>query len=189
MTPDLESSQEETLEKTHQDCSICLEEMSSSLKKIACGHEFHKECIDRWIAENLHPECPICRSLIVEEQSWSQKFQLQAQLCCAKTLFFFFYFLGIFNLYLATSINDNLGLLWSLLTFCTFPNPKFMYMNGLLGGAYSTVQLYDLLYNDQLFAHIFEGRIDSLYFSSLFLQSFIMLVISIRHHSHLTLAV
>ncbi|CAK8537834.1 unnamed protein product [Lathyrus sativus] len=52
------------------ECVICLSyiengEIGRKLPK--CGHAFHVECIDMWL--NSHSNCPICRSLIVHEDS------------------------------------------------------------------------------------------------------------------------
>ncbi|GAU31733.1 hypothetical protein TSUD_215350 [Trifolium subterraneum] len=52
------------------ECVICLSyiekgEIGKKLPK--CGHVFHVECIDMWL--NSHCNCPICRSLIVENDS------------------------------------------------------------------------------------------------------------------------
>ncbi|XP_058747903.1 RING-H2 finger protein ATL63-like [Vicia villosa] len=52
------------------ECVICLSyiekgEIGRKLPK--CGHAFHVECIDMWL--NSHTNCPMCRSLIVEEDS------------------------------------------------------------------------------------------------------------------------
>jgi len=58
-------------EKTEElECVICLsyiEEGEIGRKLPKCGHAFHVECIDMWL--NSHCNCPICRGLIVEEDS------------------------------------------------------------------------------------------------------------------------
>ena len=43
-------------------CSVCLEmpAIGAEMRKInACGHEFHRRCIDVWFQRNVH--CPVCR--------------------------------------------------------------------------------------------------------------------------------
>ena len=40
-------------------CSICLDDVLNSGKKVKCGHLFHKKCIDEWIKQSN--ECPNCR--------------------------------------------------------------------------------------------------------------------------------
>ena len=46
-------------------CSICLEEqkINENWTKIHCGHQFHKECLYRWI--EINNVCPTCRYLII----------------------------------------------------------------------------------------------------------------------------
>lgn len=55
--------------QTPSTCSICLDdiemlqpETQADVKSLACGHKFHKECIDRWLAG--HTTCPVCRQSI-----------------------------------------------------------------------------------------------------------------------------
>jgi len=42
-------------------CNICISDLESGefLRKLTCGHKFHKECIDTWLSENI--TCPICK--------------------------------------------------------------------------------------------------------------------------------
>ena len=40
-------------------CSICLVDTIVNIKKLPCGHEFHKHCIDSWLIDNN--TCPNCR--------------------------------------------------------------------------------------------------------------------------------
>jgi hypothetical protein len=43
-------------------CTICQDTMdvNTSIRKItACGHQFHKTCIDQWFLQNVR--CPVCR--------------------------------------------------------------------------------------------------------------------------------
>ncbi|XAR60050.1 hypothetical protein NMG60_11033282 [Bertholletia excelsa] len=50
------------------DCAICLSEFEEgeSVKLIPhCGHVFHPECIDKWLAS--HVTCPLCRSSGISE--------------------------------------------------------------------------------------------------------------------------
>ena len=41
-------------------CSICLSE-SECNHTLYCGHQFHEECIEKWLEENN--TCPNCREL------------------------------------------------------------------------------------------------------------------------------
>ena len=45
----------------NENCSICLEMYTNY--KLSCGHEFHKECIDKWFSR-LNPTCPLCRAVM-----------------------------------------------------------------------------------------------------------------------------
>lgn len=38
-------------------CAICLE--YEGTEKIKCGHEFHDQCIEKWLS--IKNSCPICR--------------------------------------------------------------------------------------------------------------------------------
>jgi RING-H2 zinc finger domain len=42
-------------------CAVCQEHDGAAWRQItACGHRFHRECIDTWFACNAH--CPVCRA-------------------------------------------------------------------------------------------------------------------------------
>jgi hypothetical protein len=41
-------------------CPICLEQMQESITSLACGHCFHKSCIEDHLLRTL--KCPFCRS-------------------------------------------------------------------------------------------------------------------------------
>jgi hypothetical protein len=43
-------------------CPICLCD-NPDHKLTICGHVFHKNCINRWLA--IKPECPLCRSVCI----------------------------------------------------------------------------------------------------------------------------
>jgi hypothetical protein len=52
---------------TEQSCAICqdvLQPEQEGRKLNACGHWFHKSCIDTWLEGNVH--CPVCRHDIRE---------------------------------------------------------------------------------------------------------------------------
>ncbi len=44
----------------HEDCSICLESLSTSVCETSCKHQYHKECIETWSKSSS--TCPLCRS-------------------------------------------------------------------------------------------------------------------------------
>ena len=46
-------------------CSVCLEEMRTGQtlwRLVHCGHVFHKDCAEEWIARA--PNCPMCRTRV-----------------------------------------------------------------------------------------------------------------------------
>jgi len=47
-------------ETTYQDCSICLKPMKKLIKRTACNHCFHPQCLNKWLQE--HANCPLCRA-------------------------------------------------------------------------------------------------------------------------------
>lgn len=52
---------------TEHACAICQDSLQSEQegrKLNACGHWFHKNCIDTWLSGNVH--CPVCRHDIRE---------------------------------------------------------------------------------------------------------------------------
>mgnify|MGYP003348635631 CR=1 FL=1 len=50
----------EELIEEHKECPICYEEMNEeTIKTLPCDHEFHTECINKWL--HNHATCPLCR--------------------------------------------------------------------------------------------------------------------------------
>lgn len=52
---------------TDNSCAICQDVLTAEQegrKLNACGHWFHRECIDTWLGTNVH--CPVCRHDIRE---------------------------------------------------------------------------------------------------------------------------
>ena len=43
-------------------CSICLENVQEDRQTLACGHEFHEDCLREWLA--LQDTCPVCRATL-----------------------------------------------------------------------------------------------------------------------------
>mmetsp|Transcript_6338 Transcript_6338/g.11307 ORF Transcript_6338/g.11307 Transcript_6338/m.11307 type:complete len:622 (-) Transcript_6338:71-1936(-) len=56
-------------------CCICLVDFESgdSMRKLPCEHQYHADCVDRWIA--THDSCPSCRAVVreVNESSNSER--------------------------------------------------------------------------------------------------------------------
>jgi hypothetical protein len=44
------------------ECTVCLSQFKTrqQIRKLACEHVFHKQCIDKWLLSG-HPCCPLCR--------------------------------------------------------------------------------------------------------------------------------
>ena len=53
----------EKCKKCNRECVICLNLLTSDIKKTKCGHEFHKSCYKEIIKHNY--KCPICRKSII----------------------------------------------------------------------------------------------------------------------------
>jgi hypothetical protein len=47
--------------KEYVDCSICYDNEDKIIRKLSCGHEFHLNCIDKWLAKRKN--CPYCRKV------------------------------------------------------------------------------------------------------------------------------
>ena len=59
---------------TEHSCAICQDALTSEQegrKLNACGHWFHKSCIDTWLAGNVH--CPVCRHDIREPMNQTEE--------------------------------------------------------------------------------------------------------------------
>lgn len=53
------------------ECVVCLctIEEGEEIKELKCQHLFHMDCLNRWLALDRHPRCPLCRgSLRAAEQ-------------------------------------------------------------------------------------------------------------------------
>ena len=46
--------------KEVETCSICLNELKSSIRILTCSHKFHQNCVNTWLEEN--DTCPLCRT-------------------------------------------------------------------------------------------------------------------------------
>ena len=57
-------------QKYSNNCTICLEqfiEEQSIINLTPCHHIFHKECLHKWLCDNLdHPKCPNCNHILIE---------------------------------------------------------------------------------------------------------------------------
>ncbi|CAA7033057.1 unnamed protein product [Microthlaspi erraticum] len=65
---DQESQEVETEDLEAESCAICLEKLSESetnpiCKLPGCTHEFHEECVIKWLGRQ-HDSCPLCRQSV-----------------------------------------------------------------------------------------------------------------------------
>jgi hypothetical protein len=52
------------------ECSICLDDFEDGdlVRKLPCNHEYHSECIVKWLVER-HSTCPLCKlDLLIDEE-------------------------------------------------------------------------------------------------------------------------
>jgi len=66
---------------TEHACAICqdnLTEEQEGRKLNACGHWFHKNCIDTWLERDVH--CPVCRHDIREPSRQQTREELEGEL-------------------------------------------------------------------------------------------------------------
>ncbi|THG02789.1 hypothetical protein TEA_017019 [Camellia sinensis var. sinensis] len=61
-------------------CCVCLSRMEEreDTRVLACLHEFHRVCIDRWLSV-CRKTCPVCRFLVEEEEE-EERFQTREEL-------------------------------------------------------------------------------------------------------------
>ncbi|KAL1540520.1 RING-type E3 ubiquitin transferase [Salvia divinorum] len=53
------------------ECSICLlsfAEGGECCELEACGHSFHRRCVERWL-KGYNPTCPLCRTAVFPEEA------------------------------------------------------------------------------------------------------------------------
>jgi len=67
---------------TNDCCPICLEDFQEhvKLKRLPCGHGFHKDCILPWIADHSRDSCPFCRQRISEKLN--EMNVIKSTFCC-----------------------------------------------------------------------------------------------------------
>ena len=47
-------------------CTICLDDSRNEMCKLNCKHSFHESCLEEWKKHSQIPNCPLCRSEIIE---------------------------------------------------------------------------------------------------------------------------
>lgn len=62
----LNSSRPFSYDASGEDCLVCLSglEAGDRVRRLACGHVFHCDCLDGWLDE-MNLRCPLCRSSLV----------------------------------------------------------------------------------------------------------------------------
>uniref|UniRef100_A0A1A9UTB3 RING-type domain-containing protein n=1 Tax=Glossina austeni TaxID=7395 RepID=A0A1A9UTB3_GLOAU len=47
-------------------CAVCISDLVSKelMRKLPCGHNFHAECLDKWLQS--HETCPMCRTRVID---------------------------------------------------------------------------------------------------------------------------
>lgn len=47
-------------------CAVCINDLVSKelMRKLPCGHNFHAECLDKWLQS--HETCPMCRARVID---------------------------------------------------------------------------------------------------------------------------
>lgn len=59
------------LEADSGECSVCLSEYAEGeecCRLAACGHAFHRRCVERWLKGCSAATCPLCRAEAVPEE-------------------------------------------------------------------------------------------------------------------------
>ncbi|KAK4279052.1 hypothetical protein QN277_016814 [Acacia crassicarpa] len=62
-------------QSVEHDCSVCLSqfEPESEINRLSCGHLFHKDCLEKWLAY-WNITCPLCRTPLLPEEEVSSCF-------------------------------------------------------------------------------------------------------------------
>lgn len=56
-------------------CCVCLSRLDKGEDKrlLPCSHEFHRECVDRWLKNGCRRTCPVCRLLMEDGDEKTMK--------------------------------------------------------------------------------------------------------------------
>lgn len=49
-----------------EECVICLDEVETEWRELACHHRYHKQCIENWIT--VRAKCPMCMKSIKDNK-------------------------------------------------------------------------------------------------------------------------
>lgn len=71
-TPSVQFNSVCSCTQTEHECSVCLTqfELESEVNSLSCGHVFHKECLEKWLAY-WNITCPLCRTPLLPEDETS----------------------------------------------------------------------------------------------------------------------
>jgi len=61
----LKKSEYINISNSNEQCSICLQKLNNTCRKLCCGHIFHIKCIDVWLS--THIKCCNCNTLLINE--------------------------------------------------------------------------------------------------------------------------
>ncbi|KAF8722919.1 hypothetical protein HU200_022057 [Digitaria exilis] len=47
-------------------CCVCISACrdGEEIRRLPCGHDFHRDCVDRWLARCCRRTCPLCRTRV-----------------------------------------------------------------------------------------------------------------------------
>jgi hypothetical protein len=57
-----EAYHEQQEQQEKEECVICLDEVETEWRELACQHRYHKQCIENWIT--VRAKCPMCMKSI-----------------------------------------------------------------------------------------------------------------------------
>mmetsp|Transcript_21575 Transcript_21575/g.41206 ORF Transcript_21575/g.41206 Transcript_21575/m.41206 type:complete len:383 (-) Transcript_21575:317-1465(-) len=78
----------EAEDESLEECYVCLAEYEAgdSVRTLPCMHEFHAQCVDKWLKE-VHNACPLCRaSVCTSRQTAPRGFEAQRERSLRPTL-------------------------------------------------------------------------------------------------------
>lgn len=63
------------------ECAVCLTELEEGekVRKLKCKHNFHKDCLDRWLQQQYWATCPLCRTKVLPDEIAANYHRLQNQ--------------------------------------------------------------------------------------------------------------
>lgn len=65
--------QQEQQEK--EECVICLDDVETEWRELACQHRYHKQCIENWIT--VRAKCPMCMKSIKNNKTEERNINME----------------------------------------------------------------------------------------------------------------